>query len=110
LVKHPVSFAGHVHYLTHHVKTKGTLRLEEAIRKMTSMPAAHFGLADRGLIREGFAADVVMIDLDRLDDVSTLDDPVRYVDGVDLVMVNGVVVVEDGDHTGARPGLQLRSR
>lgn len=110
LVRHPVSYAGHVHYFTHHVKTQGTLRLEEAIRKMTSMPAAHFGLADRGLLREGFAADFSIIDLDRLDDVSTLEDPVHYVQGVDHVFVNGVGVVEDGEHTGARPGIQLRSR
>ena len=110
LIRHPVSYAGHVHYLTHHVATQGTLRLEEAIRKMTSMPAAHFGLHDRGLIREGFAADLSIIDLDRLDDVSTLEDPVRYVAGVDHVFVNGVSVVEDGDHTGALPGMRLRSR
>lgn len=110
LVRHPVSYAGHVHYLTHHVATQGTLRLEEAIRKMTSMPAAHFGLADRGLLREGFAADIAIIDLENLDDVSTLDDPVHYVQGVDYVFVNGVAVVDEGEHTGARPGLQLRSR
>lgn len=107
LVRHPVSYAGHVHYLTHHVATQGTLRLEEAIRKMTSMPAGQFGLHDRGLIREGFAADIVVIDLARLDDVSTLDDPVRYVEGVDHVLVNGIAVVEDGSHTGARPGVRL---
>jgi N-acyl-D-amino-acid deacylase len=110
LVRHPVSYAGHVHYLTHHVATQGTLRLEEAIRKMTSMPAAHFGLHDRGLLRDGFAADLSIIDLDRLDDVSTLEDPVHYVQGVDHVFVNGVSVVEDGEHTGALPGVQLRSR
>jgi N-acyl-D-amino-acid deacylase len=107
IVRHPVSYAGHVHYLTHHVAQQQTLRLEEAIRKMTSMPAAHFGLTDRGMIREGFAADVSVIDLDRLDDVSTLEDPVRYVAGVDYVLVNGVVVVDDGEHTGARPGRRL---
>lgn len=110
LVLHPVSYAGHVHYLTHHVKEMGTLRLEEAIRKMTSMPAAHFGLNDRGLLREGFAADVVMIDLERLDDGSTLEAPVQYAKGVDLVLVNGVVVVENGEHSGARPGRALTSR
>lgn len=109
LVRHPVSYAGHVHYLTHHVARQGTLGLEEAIRKMTSMPAAHFGLRDRGLLREGFAADLAVIDLERLDDVSTLDDPVHYARGVGHVLVNGVAVVEDGEHTGARPGLQLRA-
>ena len=77
---------------------------------MTSMPAAHCGIADRGLLPEGFSAELSISDLDPLDDVSTLEDPVHYVDGVDFVFVNGVAVVEDGEHTGARPGLQLRSR
>ena len=62
IMKHPLGFAGHVHYLTHHVREQGTLRLEEAIRKMTSMPAAHFGLWDRGLLRAGYSADVVVFD------------------------------------------------
>src|SRR3954451_14610000 len=104
---HPVCFAGHVHYLTRHVDELGTLPLEQAIRKMTSMPAAHFGLRDRGVLRQGFAADVVVIDLDRLEDGSTLADPLNYVRGVDHVVVNGARVVADGEHTGARPGRHL---
>ncbi|HZO97640.1 MAG TPA: D-aminoacylase [Gaiellaceae bacterium] len=104
---HPVCFAGHVHYLTHHVREAGTLPLEEAIRKMTSMPARHFGLADRGELRVGAAADLVVIDLDRLEDGSTLERPLAYARGVDEVLVNGVFVVSDGEHTGARPGRHL---
>jgi N-acyl-D-amino-acid deacylase len=77
---------------------------------MTSMPAAHFGLRDRGLVREGFAADLVVIDLERLEDGSTLADPVNYVRGVDHVLVNGVPVVSEGEHTGARPGRHLAPR
>ena len=65
IMRHPLGFAGHVHYLTHHVREQGTLRLEEAIRKMTSMPAAHFGLWDRGLLQVGYAADVVVLRLRR---------------------------------------------
>ena len=76
-MRHPLGFAGHVHYLTHHVRERGTLRLEEAIRKMTSMPAAHFGLWDRGLLRAGYSADVVVFDYDELDDVSTTEKPHR---------------------------------
>ncbi|MDH4345223.1 MAG: D-aminoacylase [Thermoleophilia bacterium] len=110
LVRHPLSYAGHVHYLTHHVREKGTLRLEEAIRKMTSMPAVHFGLWDRGLLRAGYAADVVVFDFDELDDVSTIDDPHRYAKGVEHVIVNGVAVVSNGEHTGARPGRHLLRR
>jgi N-acyl-D-amino-acid deacylase len=104
---HPVCFAGHVHYLTRHVGELGTLPLEEAIRKMTSMPADHFGFPDRGRLAPDAAADVVVLDLDRLEDGSTLADPVNYVRGVDWVVVNGTVVVEDGEHTGARPGWHL---
>ena len=78
VLRHPLGYSGHVHYLTHHVRENGTLRLEEAIRKMTSMPAAHFGLWDRGLLRAGYAADVVVFDFDGLDEVSTVDDPHHY--------------------------------
>ncbi len=110
LLRHPLGFAGHVHYLTHHVRERKTLRLEEAIRKMTSMPAAHFGLWDRGLLRAGYSADVVVFDYEELDDVSTTEDPLRYARGVEHVLVNGVQVVERGDHTGARPGRHLLRR
>ena len=65
--------------------------LEEAIRKMTSMPAAHFGLWDRGLLRAGYAADVVVFDYDGLDEVSTVDDPHHYARGVEHVLVNGTL-------------------
>jgi N-acyl-D-amino-acid deacylase len=104
---HPVCFAGHVHYLTRHVRDLESLPLEEAIRKMTSMPADHFGLRDRGRLVRGSAADVVVLDLERLDDGSTLRDPLNYVEGVDWVLVNGEAVVEDGEHTGSLPGRHL---
>ena len=110
IMRHPLGFAGHVHYLTHHVREQGTLRLEEAIRKMTSMPAAHFGLWDRGLLRSGYAADVVVFDYDELDDVSTRESPTVYARGVEHVLVNGVVVVDGAEHTGARPGRHLLRR
>ena len=103
---HPVCFAGHVHYLTHHVRELNTLPLEEAIYKMTAMPARHFGL-DRGVLEVGAPADLVVLDLDRLVDGSTVEDPLHYVQGVDEVFVNGVAVVEQGEHTGALPGKHL---
>ena len=103
----PIHFAGMTHFLTYHVREKHTLRLEDAIRKMTSMPATHFGLKDRGLLRPGCFADVVVFDFEKLDDVSTLENPITYVRGVEQVLVNGVSVVADGNHTGARPGRNL---
>lgn len=108
VLQHPLPYAGHVHFLTHHVRTMGTLGLEDAVRKLTSMPARHYGLPDRGLLRSGCAADVVVFDYERLDDVSTLEKPAAYAKGVEHVFVNGVAVVDDGEHTGARPGRILR--
>ena len=104
---HPIHYAGMVHYLTYHVREKGTLRLEEAIRKMTSMPATHFGLRGRGLLAKGCYADVVVFDYDALEDVSSVEKPEAYVRGVEYVLVNGVPVIDGGEHTGARPGRHL---
>lgn len=101
---HPLPFAGMVHYLTYWVREKQVLRLEEAIRKMTSMPATRFRLADRGLIHAGAYADIVVFDYDALADVATLDDPVAYCRGIEHVLVNGTAVVARGTHTGACPG------
>ena len=104
---HPLSYTGTIHYLTYHVREKHTLRLEEAIRKMTSMPATHFCLQDRGFVRSGCFADVVVFDLYALDEVSTPENPLAYARGVEHVLVNGTLVVEAGEHTGARPGRNL---
>jgi len=86
----------------------GVLPLEEAVRKMTSHPAQRFGLAGRGLVKAGFWADLVLFDPDRVTDRATYEDPHQFPEGIDLVVVNGEVVVEDGRHTGARPGRVLR--
>ena len=68
-----------VHYLTHHVREQGTVSLEEGVRKMTSLPAGHFGLRDRGLVRPGYLADLVVLDF--LDDGSTMARPLAYCRG-----------------------------
>lgn len=104
---HPIHYAGMVHYLTYHVREKGSLRLEEAIRKMTSMPATHFGLSGRGLLVVGAYADIAVLDMQALQDVSTLENPRAYAEGVEYVLVNGALVVDGGEHTGARPGRML---
>jgi N-acyl-D-amino-acid deacylase len=105
---HPLPFAGMIHYITHWVREKSVLSLEEAIRKMTSMCATRFGLRDRGQIRPGAFADVVVFDYNELDDVSTIEQPLAYCTGVEYVLVNGQMVIEEGEHTGARPGRNLR--
>jgi len=105
--RYPLHFMGMVHFLTYHVRERKALSLEEAIRKMTSMPANHFGLRDRGAIRPGGLADVVVFDLGALEEVSTIEQPLRYARGIEHVLVNGVSVLAGGHHTGARPGRNL---
>jgi N-acyl-D-amino-acid deacylase len=105
---HPLHYSGMIHYLTHWVREKKVFRLEEAIRKMTSMPATRFGLRDRGLLKPGAYADVAVFDFEALDNVSTLENPQQYCSGVNFVIVNGTLVIEAGNHTGARPGRHLQ--
>ena len=105
---HPRSYGNHVRVLSHYVKQRGVLTLEEAIRKMTSWPATRMRLADRGVIREGAWADVTIFDLATLDDRATYDEPTRSPTGIDWVLVNGVVVLEQGKHSEAKPGHVLR--
>jgi len=84
------------------------LTLEEAVRKMTSFPAQRFGLHDRGVLRPGAWADLVVFDLARVRDRATGVYPHQYPEGIDHVLVNGAPVVADGEHTGALPGQVLR--
>ena len=105
--KYPLHYMGMTYFLTHHVRTVHTLSLEEAIRKMTSMPATHFRLKDRGLLRKGMFADVVVFDFDKLDTVSTIEKPFAYVKGVEHVFVNGRHVIDKMNHTGIRPGKNI---
>ena len=85
----------------------GLLTLEEAIRKMTSWPATRMRLEDRGLIRPRRWADVVVFDFEAIEDRATWDEPVEFPVGIDYVLVNGEVVIDHGQHTGARPGQVL---
>jgi N-acyl-D-amino-acid deacylase len=81
--------------------------LEEAVRKMTSLPAARMHLDDRGILRPGMAADVVAFNPETVRERSTYADPIHYSEGFDFVMVNGQLVVDGGRITGARPGRPL---
>jgi len=84
------------------------LTLEEAIRKMTSANAAKIGAFDRGLLRPGMMADVTVFDAGRIIDNATFEKPHQYATGVEYVIVNGQVVLDHGQHTGARPGVILK--
>ncbi|MFO7941197.1 MAG: D-aminoacylase [Bacillota bacterium] len=105
---HPRSFGTFVRVLGRYVREKGVLRLEEAVRKMTSMPAARLGLWDRGLIRCGMRADLVLFDAQTVADLSEYTDPLHYPAGVEAVYVNGRETVRDGEHLGVRAGEILR--
>lgn len=105
---HPRSYGTFPRIIARYVREMGVLTLEEAIRKMTSWPALRMRLTDRGVIREGMWADVVVFDFETIQDEATWDDPVEYPVGIDYVLVNGEVVIDHGRHTGARPGHVLR--
>jgi N-acyl-D-amino-acid deacylase len=103
-VPHPRGYGNNARVLGKYVREKKLLILEEAIRKMTSLPAQTFGFWDRGLIREGFAADLVVFDAQKVADQATFKYPHQYAAGIRCVLVNGRIVVNEGKHTGARAG------
>jgi N-acyl-D-amino-acid deacylase len=105
---HPRSFGNAPRVVARYVKDRKVLTLEDAIRKMTSWPATRMRLANRGLIKEGNWADVTIFDLDALQDRATYDQPMEFPTGIDYVLVNGVVTVQGGRHTGAKAGRVLR--
>jgi N-acyl-D-amino-acid deacylase len=94
--------------LAEFVRAEKHLRLPEAIRKMTSFPAQRLGIPDRGLLRDGFKADIVVFDPATVKALATKDDPKQYPVGIEYVVVNGRVVVDQGENTGALPGRALR--
>jgi N-acyl-D-amino-acid deacylase len=101
---HPRSFGTNPRVLGKYVREEKILSLEDAVRKMTSMPAQLLGLKDRGLLREGYWADVVVFDPKTVADTATYEKPHQYPKGIPYVLVNGTVVIDNGNHTGARPG------
>lgn len=107
---HPRNYGNNARVLARYVRELRLLKLEEAIRKMTSLPAATFRMADRGVIRAGAWADLVVFDAAKVQDHATFNSPNHYATGFAWVFVNGVAVVKDDAHTGARPGRPLRHR
>jgi N-acyl-D-amino-acid deacylase len=105
---HPRGYGTNARVLAKYVRDEKVISLEEAIRRMTSLPAQKFGLNDRGLLREGFAADIVIFDENQVQDLSTYQHPHAYSKGFQYVIVNGQVVVENGQHLGTRSGTTLR--
>ena len=104
---HPRAFGSMPRVLGRYVRELKLLTLEEAVRKMTSLPARRMRFHDRGLLRPGMAADITVFDPERIRDVATFEDPNRYSEGVSYVVVNGRVVLDDGEMTSERPGRVL---
>jgi dihydroorotase/N-acyl-D-amino-acid deacylase len=105
---HPRWYGTFPRVLGHYVREMHVLELEEAVRKMTSLPAGRMGLSDRGRIAEGAWADITIFDPNTVIDRATFEDPHQYPDGIPYVIVNGIVVVTQGTFGEARPGRVLR--
>ena len=107
-VPHPRGYGNNARVLGRYVRELKLISLEDAIRKMTSLPAQTFGFRDRGLIREGFAADLVIFDENTIIDQATYDKPHQFPLGISQVLVNGQVVLINDQMTSVRPGMALR--
>ena len=105
---HPRAYGNFARVLGKYVRDEQVLSLPQAIRKLSKLPADNLKIRDRGELREGFYADVVVFDAATIADNATYDEPHRYASGMVHVLVNGVVVLRDGEHTGALPGQVVR--
>ena len=105
---HPRSYGTFARVLAEYVRNRDILSLEDAVRKMTSWPAQRLGLADRGVLREGLRADVIVFDAKKIQDHANWTAPTLPASGIDHVVVNGVLTLDKGQHTGARSGMVLR--
>jgi N-acyl-D-amino-acid deacylase len=107
-VPHPRAYGTYPRVLARYVREQGLLTWEEAIRKMTSLPASRLGLRDRGILQEGAFADLVVLDPNTVADTAEFTAPHRYPEGICHVLVNGCFAVRDGKQTAERPGRLLR--
>jgi N-acyl-D-aspartate/D-glutamate deacylase len=107
---HPRAFGAFPRVLAKYVREEGVIPLEEAVRKLTSLPAGILHIEDRGRIAPSMAADLILFDPETVRDTATFTNPLSYSEGIDIVMVNGQVVIEEGRTTGVRPGTVLRHR
>jgi N-acyl-D-amino-acid deacylase len=109
-VPHPRAYGTNARVLGQYVRDKKIITLEEAIRRMTSLPAQKFHLNDRGLIRPGYAADIVILDASQVSDPATFTSPHQYSKGMPYVIVNGITSIEAGRYTGVHGGKALPYR
>jgi N-acyl-D-amino-acid deacylase len=104
---HPRAFGTMPRILGHYVRDAKLFTLEEAVRKITSLPARRMGMWDRGVLRPGAYADVVVFDPDQIEDTATFENPKQYPRGIATVLVNGRIVLHEGKRTAERPGRPL---
>jgi N-acyl-D-amino-acid deacylase len=105
---HPRLYGTFPRFIQRYVREKSLMSFSKAIRKLTSFPAEILGLEKRGQLKEGYWADIVLLDLDKIADKATYEDPIQYPDGIHYVFVNGELVVENGEYSGNLPGQVLR--
>jgi N-acyl-D-amino-acid deacylase len=101
---HPRAYGNTARLLGHYVRDERTTTLQDAVRRLTSLPAGNIGIKQRGWLKPGYYADVVVFDPARIQDHATYEKPDQLATGVDDVFINGVQVLKDGQHTGAKPG------
>ncbi|PYT03261.1 MAG: aminoacylase, partial [Acidobacteria bacterium] len=101
---HPRAYGNFARLLAKYVREERLISMEEAVRRLTSFPAATLGIKGRGELKKGYLADVVVFDPEKIQDHATYEKPHQYATGVRQVFVNGVQVLKDGEHTGAKPG------
>ena len=105
---HPRFYGTFPRVLGRYVRQKKVLSLEQAVHKMTGLPARKLRLTDRGLLKKGYQADIVVFDENQIADTATFENPHQYPSGISFVLVNGQVVVSNGEHTGKLPGRFLK--
>ncbi len=105
---HPRAYGNFARVLGKYVREEKALTLPEAVRRLSGLPATNLGLEQRGFLREGMFADVVVFDPKTIADHATFEKPHQYATGVKHVFVNGVQVLKEGEHTGAKPGRALK--
>jgi N-acyl-D-amino-acid deacylase len=105
---HPRSYGTNARVLAEFVRNRRVITLEDAVRRMTALPARTFGLSDRGIVAAGYTADLVVFDPDKVEDKATFENPHRYSEGFDFVLVNGRVAVENSKPVGVMAGRVVR--
>ena len=101
---HPRAFGSFARVLGKYVREEKLISMEEAIRRLSGFPSDNLGIKNRGYLRIGYFADIVVFDPDKIQDKATFEDPLQFAEGVEHVFVNGIQVLSNGDHTGNFPG------